>query len=129
MSVGRPKKTLADLPEDWKHQLIELGKAGKSQRYMATELGMTHDLFYRFKADYPEFSDTVSEALGHSEQWWENVGQEGMFMGGKDNPFNATVYTFNMKNRFNWADKQENKTDITSGGEKLNMTVNFVKTD
>ena len=128
--MSRPKKTLEDLPENWKDMMIEIAKNGGSDVKLRVALGcISDDLWYRFIAEEPEFSRTVKKCKLLCQQWWENVGQEGMFMGGKDNPFNATVYTFNMKNRFNWADRVENKTDVTSGGEKINMTVNFVNTD
>ena len=117
MELGRPKKTLKDLPEDWRDRLIELGRAGKSQEYMAASMGIGKELFYRFKAEEQDFSNAVSEAIGYSRMFWEDAGIEGMYMGGKDNPFNATVWTFNMKNRFAWADKQE--VDHTTKGDKV----------
>ena len=118
--VGRPKTTLADLPEGWRETVIELGRQGKSQEYIAGKLGLWKELFYRLKAEEPEFSNAVAESQMLCQMWWEDVGQEGMFMGGKDDPFNATVYTFNMKNRFNWADKTENKNDLTTNGKDIN---------
>ena len=40
-------------------------------------------------------------------------------MGGKDNPFNSTIWIFNMKNRFNWRDKKETTVDVSDDVKKL----------
>ena len=119
MPAGRPPTELSDLPSDWKDQMKALAKAGKSELATRVTLGIGTTVWYRLKAENEEFRETVKECLGLCQLWWEDVGQEGMFMGGKDNPFNSTVYTFNMSNRFGWSMKNENKTDVTSGGEKI----------
>lgn len=129
MPGGRPKKTLDDLPDGWKDIMLKIAGEGGSEVEIRVALGcISDDLWYRFIDEEPEFSRTVSTCKLICQSWWEKTGRAGLFMGGKDNPFNSTVYTFNMKNRFSWADKQETKQDITSNGETLNLNVNLINT-
>jgi len=128
--MARPKKTLEDLPDGWKKGMITIAKEGGSNVEIKAYLGcISNDLWYRLIDENDEFSETVSTCNLLCQVWWEKIGKKGMFMGGKDNPFNSTIYTFNMKNRFGWADKQESKVDHTSKGEKIELPMHsFVKT-
>jgi len=108
MPAGRPQFTL---PDGWKDTLIALGKQGKGKVHMARALGCHRDTLYELDSRNKEFSDTLEEAMQECQIWWENVGQEGVFMGGKDNPFQSSLWSFNMANRFGWASKQEVKED------------------
>jgi hypothetical protein len=105
---GRPE---VDLPEGWKDTLINLGKNGKGPVHMARALGIARSTFYLLKDRDKDFSDTFEEAMQEAQIWWENVGQEGIFMGGKDNPFQSSLWSFIMANKFGWASKQEVKED------------------
>ncbi len=131
MTAGRPQMKLEDFPDGWKETMRELASKGKSELATRVTLGIGNTAWYRLKGENQEFRDTVSECLGLCQLWWEDVGQQGMFMGGKDNPFNATVYTFNMANRFGWSMKNESKTDITTKGDKVSQLPmhSFVKAD
>lgn len=130
MPAGRPQFELSDLPSDWKDQMKELAKAGKSELATRVTLEIGKTVWYRLKEENAEFRETVSVCLGLCQLWWENTGQEGMFMGGKDNPFNATIYTFNMSNRFGWSMKNESKTDVTTNGKDVGLPMHsFVSTD
>jgi|DEB0MinimDraft_6_1074348.scaffolds.fasta_scaffold28032_2 hypothetical protein len=104
MDAGRPK---VELPKDWKDTLVELGKKGKGPVHMARALGVARSTFYLLKERDEEFSDTFEVAMQESQIWWENAGQEGIFMGGKDNPFQGSLWSFQMANKFGWASKQE----------------------
>jgi hypothetical protein len=116
MPGGRPKY---ELPEGWKETMLELGKKGKGKIHMASALGMCRSQFYDLEKENEEFMHTSSQAMDLCQIWWENVGQEGLFMGGKDNPFQGGVYNFTMGARFGWSNKSETKSDVTSGGEKI----------
>jgi len=116
MPAGRPELTL---PDDYKERMLELGKKGKGPVHMAKACGMAKSTFYEYLKKNEVFSDAFNAAMVECELWWQDVGQEGMFMGGKDNPFQAGLYALHMANRFGWSSKNESKTDITSGGEKI----------
>lgn len=109
---GRPKKTLDCLPKGWEEGVISLGKEGASDVEIRGYLGISDDLWDRFLIEEPTFSRTIKEARTQCRIWWERTGREGCFMGGKDNPFNATVWIFNMKNRFKWTDRTENTSTV-----------------
>jgi hypothetical protein len=67
----------------------------------------------RYVKDFPVDFDTkkMDEAERKGRLHWEKMGHE-MAVSGQGN---ATVWIFNMKNRFKWTDRQ----DITSDGEKV----------
>lgn len=106
MPGGRPT-CKSQFPENWKQILLDLGKEGKSQVFMAKALGISRSTLFKMKEEDEEFSDALDEALAEAQMWFENIGREGIFMGGKDNPFQANLWALHMKNRFGWAEKQE----------------------
>ena len=112
--IGRPKLTLDDLPDGWQTAMLELAKDGASDVSLRVNAldGICSDTWYRFIKDYPDFSATVKRCHELCEDWWETTGR-GMATG-KDG--NATVWIFNMKNRFGWRDKQEVEHTGANGG-------------
>ena len=120
--VGRPKKTLDCLPNGWQDKMIAIGTEGGSEVEMRVMLGISEDVWYRFKDEEPEFTQTVKKAKDLCQIWWERHGR-GMAMGEKEG--NATVWIFNMKNRFKWTDRveQDNKS---SDGSFRPTTINLV---
>lgn len=103
MPGGRPTK----YDPKYCQELIEHMKEGYSYESFAGRLGVARSTLYEWEKHHPEFSDTKKTAIELSLYHWEKVGKEGMFMGGKDNPFQASIWVFNMKNRFGWADRKE----------------------
>ena len=88
-------------------QLIEHMAQGLSFESFAGIIGTCTQTIYNWLDKHPEFLEAKKQAFAQNRVFWEKAGLNGMFMGGKDNPFNATVWVFNMKNRFGWADKKE----------------------
>lgn len=112
MPAGRPE---LKLPEDYKERMMELGKKGKGPTHMAKACGMVRSTFYEYLKKDQEFSDAFEAAMEESRIWWEDVGQEGIFMGGKDNPFQASLYGLHMANRFKWSTgKTESKSEVNA---------------
>lgn len=101
---GRPQRTLASLPSDWKEQVAALYVEGASDAEIKHALRVSNDLFARWLKDEPEFAEAVKEGRLASEAWWARLGREGA--SGKAD-INPTTWIFNMKNRFAWRDKQE----------------------
>ena len=124
--VGRPKKTLEDLPENWKDIILNLKRDGGSDVECMAELNISRDLWYRFIKDEMEFSDTIKEGLILCEAWWLKTGREEMFQTSGGNithkNLNPTLWYMNMKNRFGWKDKHEVDANISGG-----ITVNIIK--
>lgn len=124
--VGRPKKTLDDLPKDWEKRILDLKSEGGSDVECRAALDISKDLWYRFIDDIPKFSETIKKGDELCETWWLKVGREGVFQtsggGGVHTNLNPTLWYMNMKNRFGWRDKQEVELSV-----KENAVINIVK--
>lgn len=120
--VGRPKKTLDDLPEGWKDKMLEIGMDGGSEIEMRVMLGIAEGLWYRLKKEEPEFSQAVKRSKDLCQLWWERHGRK-MATGEKEG--NPTVWIFNMKNRFKWTDRVE-QDNLSSDGSFKPVQINLV---
>ena len=80
---------------------------------LALALDMTTETLRQY-GEGEEFSSTVRKA----KQKVENYVEKRLMAGGQ-----AAGPIFNLKNNVGWKDKTE--TDITSGGEKLSLSVTF----
>lgn len=105
---GRPLITLNDLPENWERDILNLAKIGGSIVEIAVLLGISRDTFYALSERDDYFSDTVKRCKQLSEAWWVSKGRTEL----DNKDFSFTGWYMNMKNRFGWADKVEQKTDI-----------------
>ena len=101
--VGRPRTTISDLPDNWFQIMIDCGQEGGSAVEARCLLGIAQSAWETLLEDSEEFRLTEKQRQSLCEVWWERQGRR-MTMEGQGN---ATVWIFNMKNRFNWRDKQE----------------------
>lgn len=101
--VGRPRTTTAALPENWKQLMLDCGQEGGSAVEMRCILGIGQSGWETLINDDEEFRETERQARALCEVWWERRGRA--MASGDDG--NATVWIFNMKNRFAWRDKTE----------------------
>ena len=102
MPVGRPKKTLADLPLNWKELILDIKREGGSDVEVRVALDISTDLWDRFKKEIEEFSETIKKGNDLCEAWWLTKGRQL-----ENRLFNAVLWYMNMKNRFGWKDKNE----------------------
>lgn len=58
---------------------------------------------YNWAKEHPEFLEAKKKGQQACRKFWETQGLVGMHTKG----FNATVWIFNMKNRFKWTDRTE----------------------
>jgi len=100
--VGRPRTTINDLPKDWKQLVLDCGQEGGSAVEMRCLLGIGESAWGTLLEDSEDFRRTVKQAQDLCNVWWERQGRR--MATGADG--NATVWVFNMKNRFGWHDKQ-----------------------
>lgn len=104
MAAGRPTKYKPEYCE----RLIAHMASGMSYQSFAGVISTCYDTLYEWEKVYAEFSDAKKEGTAKNLQHWENLGFQGMWHGGKDQPsFNSTLWIFNMKNRHKWSDNKE----------------------
>lgn len=111
--VGRPRTTIDDLPDDWQDIIADCGQEGGSAVEMRCLLGIGRSAWDTLLEDSDEFRATVKKAEELCQVWWERQGRK-MAVGADGN---ATVWIFNMKNRFSWHDKQQ--VDHTSSDSSM----------
>ena len=116
--VGRPKKTLNDLPVGWQIRLREMGQEGMLDIDAIVYLGISRETFYEFLNEYEEFTNTVQEMRDLSHTWWASIPRKG-FKDGKSKELNSNLWHLVMRNKFKDEWNTEKKVDITSGGDKL----------
>lgn len=110
--VGRPRTTLDKLPADWKTLMRECAQEGGSEVEARCILGISETAWLTLMADSEEFRGTVKECKALCRTWWERQGRK-MAAGVAEG--NATVWIFNMKNRFGWRDKIDVDQSSTDG--------------
>ena len=123
MAGGRPREYDPKLCDE----LIDHMSKGYSFETFGALVHHSKDTLYRWLKEYPEFSDAYEIARIKCQMFWERGGISGTFglrtktvIDGKEvvvdpKKFNASSWSFNMKNRFRWTDRQ----DLTTGDEKL----------
>ena len=116
--VGRPRKTLNDLPIGWETKLIEMGQEGMLDIDAIVYLGISKETFYEFLDEYPNFTDTISRMRNASHTWWASIPRKG-FKDGKSKDVNSNLWALVMRNKFKDEWNTEKKVDITTGGEKI----------
>ena len=119
--VGRPRKTLNDLPEGWQLRLKEMGAEGMLDIDAIVYLGISKETFYDFLGEYSEFSDAVNEMRNLSQTWWASIPRKG-FKDGKSKDLNSNLWHLVMRNKFKDEWNTEKKVDITTGGDKIDST-------
>jgi DNA-binding XRE family transcriptional regulator len=101
---------------DYPEMLKEHMATGLSYESFAGLIKVSSTTLYNWEKRIPEWVQAKKEAKELCRLFWEKAGIEGMHRGGKDKPFQPAVWTFNMKNRFGWADKKEidHKGELTT---------------
>lgn len=112
---GRPKKEIDLLPCGWALDIIELYRFGASDvevkaiiyDWMGT---FSNNLWDRWMDEEEQFWETIKKGRMLSEAWWNKEGRINL----KDKDFNYTGWYMQMKNRFGWVDRTENKSKNTN---------------
>lgn len=111
MEVGRPKKTLAELPEDWYNYVLTEMSQGASLEEIKAYLSVSNDVHTRWMNEEKEYMETIKRGLELSKAWWMKKGRIEL----SNKEFSATLWYMNMKNRFGWKDRQ----DVTTNDKDL----------
>lgn len=95
---------------------------GLSFEAFAALIRVNRDTIYEWEKVHPEFAEAKKIASSANLLFWEKLGidhiinESESFGDGisKSKSLNASIWIFNMKNRFKWRDKQpEESSDVT----------------
>ena len=101
MAGGRPTK----YRKEYCDLLVKHMTLGYSFESFAADCKVNVDTLHEWCKRHPEFSDSKKLGSAASRKYWETIGKGGMT--GKIPGFIASIWIFNMKNRFGWRDSQE----------------------
>lgn len=104
-------KTHSKYKKEFAEELPQMFANGESVAEVCIQLGVTRRAFYDWVEKYPDFADAYQDGKMHAEAWWSKLGRAGA--AGKVD-IQPTVWIFNMKNKFGWVDRIEQKTDHSS---------------
>ena len=103
VKTGRPTK----YDPKYCQEVIDYMAQGKSKEAFAGHIDVAKQTIYTWMEAHEEFLDAIKKGEAKCQDFWEEMGIQ-MALAGQGN---ATVWIFNMKNRFSWRDKTE--TEIT----------------
>lgn len=103
--------------------IVDIMSQGDPLVSFAAKVGVGKRTVYDWIKRHPEFAEAHEKAKAACEHWWATTGKEGMFMGGKDNPFQSAIWNFNMSARFGWSQKKETKIESDSLAALIMETV------
>lgn len=112
--VGRPTKYDPAFCEI----VIEVMEKGYSKEAVAGHLKIAKDTLYQWERAHKDFSDALKLGVELSRAFWEKMALDYLTHTKTSKQLNSTVWIFNMKNRFNWTDKQETKTEEVNPKKK-----------
>jgi len=105
-------------PENWRNQIIEMGKEGKSQSHFIVYLNISRPSYYKLLEIDRDFSNTIAQAKEHSKLWWfEKV--RGGFENDNSKNINGQLWSLVVRNMFpeDYVDKKE--VDVSTQGQPL----------
>lgn len=88
---------------------------GAADVEIAKLLDITISDFYRLVQDNPSFAKFVEKGRTVSQAWWYEKARRNLW----SKEFNTTLWNFNMKNRYGWADKID--TSDTTDKDPVNL--------
>jgi hypothetical protein len=102
-------RAVFDLPDGWQQELIALYGEGGSDAEARSLIRKWRGTFgkplwIRWLEEETEFAEIIEDGRDESEAWWTRMGREGAI---GHIELSVGAWVFNMKNRFNWRDRQD----------------------
>jgi transposase-like protein len=94
-------------------QVIELGKLGKSTEQIASHLGFSLRVFYKWRDEYEEFMQALEDAKQYEQYWWEEQAQAYLIENKESDKINTSLWSRSMAARFPKKYRESTKTEIT----------------
>jgi transposase len=116
--VGRPTKYHPDMCQ----RVLELGAQGKSKVAMGNALGLDRMTLDNWADKHPDFLSAITRAIEYAQEYWEQVGNRGIHTTAMER-FSDKSWQFVLTNRFRTDYRERTEADITSGGQKITLTV------
>lgn len=98
---GRPTK----YDEAYCEQFLNLSADGWSKEEICLEWLISHQTFYDWQNKHPEFLEAVKRGTQLSKGWWMRQAREHL-SSSKEFPFNAVLWSMNMRCRFGMTEDQ-----------------------
>lgn len=76
-----------------------------------SKISVSRATIYKWVEKFPEFAEAKEIGEAHSQLFWEKLAIDHVVTADKVS-LNASVWIFNMKNRFGWRDKQKDEADV-----------------
>lgn len=107
---------LSKYKPEYCEKLIEHMESGYSYQSFAGVVRVNKDTLYEWEKTHPEFSEAKNIGVELGRIFWEKLGIEHILSTSKprlgSKSINATVWIFNMKNRFGWKGNSDNATTV-----------------
>lgn len=94
---------------------------GASDVEIAALLDITIAKFYQLVEEEPSFAMLVEKGRTLAHAWYMQIGRKNLW----NKEFNSTLYNFQMKNRYGWADK----VDTADTTDKDHVNLDKMKSD
>jgi hypothetical protein len=101
----------------WINDLKDAYLQGASDVEICKILKMTQREFDSYYEKSPNFKEMVDIGRMMAKAWWYEQGRRNI----ENTKFNTTLWSFNMKNRYGWADKTEN-TSVDADFEDMDLS-------
>lgn len=99
-------------------KMVEMGKLGKSQKMMWSELGISKSTANAYAKKHPEFAEALDLALVHSQAFWE----QQILMNLDNKQFNSRLAEIALRGQFQDTYRETRDTKVEA---KVDVVVDF----
>jgi hypothetical protein len=90
--------------KQWVEDVVAAYENGASDYEICKVMRITYGTFQKYYDETENFRNLVEMGRAMAKAWWYEMGRTNIH----NTKFNTSLWMFNMKNRYGWADKTEN---------------------